>query len=104
MILRYTHRVVNMVFGNEFPMKVQVCKGKSCSERGAAYLETRLNADIRKFDYDVTVEACLCQGKCANSPVILINGETFERMNPVTASQNLVKKLNQLKSSFISKP
>jgi NADH:ubiquinone oxidoreductase subunit E len=95
-----------MVFGNEFPMKVQVCKGRSCTEKGAQYVERRLMADVNRLWSnipDIQIESCLCQGKCQQAPNVLFEGVLISRANPVVASEQLTNRLKQYISSKSAK-
>jgi len=84
-------------------MRVQVCRGVKCSDRGSEYIEKRLQSDVEKFSYDATVESCLCLDNCKNGPNVIIDGERSERLNPVTASQFLAKKIEKAKHSINQK-
>ncbi len=75
-------------------MKIQVCSGKSCSERFSEYIIDRLENDVKKFELeDMEVMKSPCMGNCQKWPNIKIESERFEKMNPAKASELLFKKL-----------
>ena len=80
---------------------ISVCTGKSCGERHSKYIITRLQSDIAKFDKDgqFQVEACGCRGNCKESPVVLFDKEMLTRMNPIKASEMLIKRIEAYKQS-----
>lgn len=46
-------------------MKIQVCSGKSCSERFSEYIIDRLENDVKKFELeDMEVMKSPCMGNC----------------------------------------
>ncbi len=95
------HLVVSMVFGKVFPMKVQVCRGNSCTSRGSAYVVKRLEGDIERLELSgVELEDCLCQGNCQKGPTILIDGTLIFFANPVVASTQLKNRLELLQSKY----
>jgi len=48
-----------------FSMKVQVCKGSSCSGKYSKYITTRLENDTKFYKWkDVEVSECSCIWQC----------------------------------------
>ncbi|MGB2110778.1 MAG: hypothetical protein ACPHY8_02430 [Patescibacteria group bacterium] len=46
-------------------MKVQVCHGRTCTERFCKYINTRLENDKQKFSLNnVVIEDSKCMGQC----------------------------------------
>lgn len=81
---------------------IQVCTGKTCTERYSNYLLARLRSDKAKYDQDdqIGIETCACRGKCAEAPVFLYEKELFTRANPIKASEVFLRKLAELKGKF----
>jgi len=78
---------------------IQVCHGKSCSERFSSYIFDRLQKDQEFYAYpsEVVIEKCLCQGRCEQSPTVVFDGDIQTRMNPIKASEILRKKVAEWK-------
>jgi NADH:ubiquinone oxidoreductase subunit E len=69
-------------------MKVQVCHGRTCTERFCEYINTRLENDVEKFKLgQVELEDSLCMGYCKKWPNIKIDGEVHHYVNPVKAAE-----------------
>lgn len=72
-------------------MKIQVCRGKTCSERFSEYILKRLESDKELFHLDnIIIEACPCTGNCQKWPNIVIDGKIEHGMNPIKASKIVV--------------
>ena len=85
-------------------MKVSVCSGRTCSERGSKYVVMRLRGDVTRLGYDrVEIDECLCQGNCEKGPTVLFDGTIFPYMNPVKASEELSRRVKQAKESLTKK-
>lgn len=55
-------------------------------------------ADKEFFHYtddDVSIEKCLCQGRCQEWPTVVFNNDVQVHHNPVKASEMLKKKLEE---------
>lgn len=80
-------------------MKVQVCRGKSCTERHSAYITTRLQADrgFYKYPESLEIEDCFCQGRCKEGSTVVFDGDVQIHMNPIKASEMLRKKVEEWK-------
>lgn len=80
-------------------MLIQVCRGKSCSERHSQYIASRLHADKSFYGYpdDVIIEDCFCQGRCKEWSTVVFDGNTEVHMNPIKASEMLRKKVAEAK-------
>lgn len=78
---------------------VRICHGRKCRERFASYILTRLEKDLElSGDADVvSIETCMCQGRCIDAPVVVYDGHVECRQNPVKASEMLRKKLQEWK-------
>lgn len=53
-------------------MKVQVCHGKTCTERFCEYINTRLENDKKKFNLNLEIENSPCMGQCKRGPNVKI--------------------------------
>lgn len=80
---------------------ISVCTGKACSERHSKYIITRLESDIAKFspEGNFSVGSCICRGNCRESPTVLFDREEMTRMNPIKASEVLMKRIEAYKQS-----
>ena len=80
---------------------VTVCRGTACHVRGGRgvlrVVQNILNLSDGQTseDYMFTLETVACLGACALSPVMVVNGQVFGRMNP--------KRIENVLSSYISK-
>jgi NADH:ubiquinone oxidoreductase subunit E len=67
---------------------VTVCRGTACHVRGGrgvlrvAQKILNLKDGETSSDYRVTLETVACLGACALSPVMVVNGKVYGRMNP----------------------
>ncbi|MBP9779850.1 NAD(P)H-dependent oxidoreductase subunit E [Candidatus Gracilibacteria bacterium] len=79
---------------------VKVCTGRSCTERHSNYILTRLQADreFYHFPEELTIESCLCQGKCKEGPTVVYDNDVQVGQNPVKSSELLRKKVNEWKN------
>lgn len=79
-------------------MKIQVCTGKTCSERYSQYILTRLEKEKSLFALDnLIVEACPCTGNCKDGPNILVDGKLEIHCNPIKASKFALQSKLRLK-------
>lgn len=68
--------------------QVTVCRGTACHVRGGRGVLRVVQKllDLRdgetSEDYEFTLETVACLGACALSPVMVVNGQVFGRMNP----------------------
>lgn len=84
---------------------VKICKGRSCTERHSEYIEKRLIADKDFYHYtdeEVTIESCLCQGRCKEGPTVVFSNDVQVGHNPVRASEMLRKKVEELRKRLKS--
>ena len=68
-------------------MNVQVCHGKTCTERFSEYINTRLENDKKKFNLDIDIEKSPCMGQCKRWPNVKINWEIHNYCNPAKAAE-----------------
>jgi NADH:ubiquinone oxidoreductase subunit E len=73
-------------------MKVQVCHGKTCTERFSEYINTRLENDKAKFGLNIEIENSPCMGQCKRGPNVKIDGEIHNYCNPAKAAELLKPK------------
>lgn len=80
------------------PMKIQVCNGKTCSERYSSYILKRIESDKQMFELDnLIVENCPCTGNCQKWPNVVIDGKVEHYMNPIKASKIIMNAQKQKK-------
>ena len=68
-------------------IKIQVCHGKTCSEKFCKYINTRLENDKKKFHLDLEIEDSKCMGQCKKWPNIKIDDTIHNYMNPAKAAE-----------------
>lgn len=69
-------------------MKVQVCHGRTCTERFCKYINTRLENDKQKFSLNnVIIEDSKCMGQCKKWPNVKIDDTIHNYMNPAKAAE-----------------
>ncbi|MDD3886137.1 MAG: (2Fe-2S) ferredoxin domain-containing protein [Victivallaceae bacterium] len=65
--------------------KIKICIGSSCFARGndqnVAAVEKFLEEHGLKDDVDVELEGCLCLGRCADGPMVVIDGEVHTNVS-----------------------
>lgn len=68
---------------NKQGRKIQVCLGSSCFSRGnRSNLEAiRMYLGENGLEAEVTLTGCLCQDKCGQGPIIIIDGNAYEDVN-----------------------
>lgn len=58
-------------------VKIKICLGSSCFARGndrnVETIEKFLQARGLRDGVEVSLEGCLCLGKCANGPVVMVD-------------------------------
>lgn len=61
---------------------------------------TRLEGDRAFYSYpeELTIETCLCQGRCKEGPTVVYDGDVQVWQNPVKASETLRRKVNEWKN------
>ena len=84
-------------------MLIQVCTGKSCSDRQSKYILIRLEREKEKLWNLINIESCTCQNNCKQWPTILFDKEVVSYMNPAKTSEQLMKRLWIIKKQFIEK-
>ncbi|MBX9808999.1 (2Fe-2S) ferredoxin domain-containing protein [Candidatus Gracilibacteria bacterium] len=87
-------------------IQVKVCGGRACSERHSEYIKKRLEADIEFYKYnedEVTIESCLCQGRCKEGPTVVYGNDVQIYQNPVKSSEFLRKKIMEARKRINSK-
>ncbi len=84
---------------------VKICKWRSCSERHADYIEKRVLADIDFYNYGdlVTIESCMCQGRCKEGPTVGFWNDIQVGQNPIKTSEILKKKVAEIRKRLQSK-
>lgn len=63
---------------------IRVCKGPTCNINGGKEIRNHLKRMISKKanrNLKFTMEEVSCLGDCDKSPVLMINSETFEKLN-----------------------
>ncbi len=64
--------------------KIRICIGSSCFTRGndknVDIVEKFLADRGLKDDVDLELEGCLCLGKCADGPVVVIDDKFYYRV------------------------
>ncbi len=88
-------------FYNAFSLKprgrhlINVCLGTACHVRGGERILERLERDLKVVrgetteDQRFTLETVHCLGCCSLSPVMVLDGQTFGRLNQNTAVKRL---------------
>ena len=76
--------------------KIVICLGSSCFARGneenIKVVEDYLTRNSYQDEVDVELSGTLCQGKCADGPNVIINGEFYSKVDP-GVMLDLLKKL-----------
>ena len=76
--------------------KIVICLGSSCFARGneenIKVVEDYLTRNSYQDEVDVGLSGTLCQGKCADGPNVIINGEFYSKIDP-GVMLDLLKKL-----------
>ena len=66
--------------------KIVICLGSSCFARGneenIKVVENYLSAHSYQDDVDVELSGTLCQGRCADGPNVIIDGEFYSKVDP----------------------
>lgn len=65
-------------------LKVEICMGSSCFSRGNKYSLPIIQSFIKdnNLDADLDLSGCLCSGNCSNGPIIIINGNMYDKVHP----------------------
>lgn len=77
-------------------MKVQVCTGKSCKDKFSNYIITRLQNDIKFYDWknlEVVEEVCMWQ--CKKWPNIKIKNQITNYSSPAKISELVAKHIKE---------
>ena len=65
--------------------KIVVCLGSSCFARGneenIRVVEAYLNENSYQDEVDVELSGSLCQGHCADGPVVIVNDQLHTRVD-----------------------
>ena len=65
---------------------VRICQAEACQAMGSseltAHAETALGLKMHESTEDLTLEPVYCLGNCACSPSIMVDGDTFGRVDP----------------------
>ena len=67
---------------------IRLCEGTACHVGGSAQLlqvlegHLGIQAGETTLDRSITLETVACLGACALSPVMVVNGKVYGRMNP----------------------
>ncbi len=74
---------------------VTICLGSSCYSRGNNLNLERIRKYINdnKLEAKIEVKGELCTCLCLKGPVILINGERFEKVDEMTLQELIVQKI-----------
>ena len=64
---------------------VRICQAEACQAMGSgeltAHAETALGVKMHESTDDVTLEPVYCLGNCACSPTVVVDGNTFGRVD-----------------------
>ena len=64
---------------------VRICQAEACQAMGSnrltAYAETALGLKMHESTDDLTLEPVYCMGNCACSPTVVVDGNTFGRVD-----------------------
>ena len=65
--------------------KIVVCIGSSCfsrgNERNVEVIQKYLEEHNLKDDVDVELEGSLCQGRCADGPIVVVDGQVYTKVD-----------------------
>ena len=79
-------------------MKIKICTWNKCLDKFSEYIVKRIKNDKNRFNLNtVEIEEVSCMWNCDNAPVIIIDNEKIEKINPLKASEILNKKLKEQK-------
>jgi formate dehydrogenase subunit gamma len=64
---------------------VKICQAEACQAMGsrelAAHAESVLGMKMHESTDDLTLEPVYCMGNCACSPTVVVDGETYGRVD-----------------------
>ena len=64
---------------------VRICQAEACQAMGSrelsAHAESALGVKMDQSTEDLTLEPVYCLGNCACSPAVMVDGDTFGRVN-----------------------
>lgn len=85
-------------------MKVQVCHGRTCTEKFCEYINTRLENDKEKFQLkDFEIIDAKCMWHCKKWPNIKVDEEVHHYINPAKAAELIQPKPKKKKTNFNKK-
>ncbi len=65
--------------------KITICIGSSCfsrgNERNVEVVQKFLEENNLKDEIDVELEGSLCQGRCADGPIILVDDKVYTKVD-----------------------
>ena len=65
--------------------KITVCIGSSCFSRGneqnVEVVQKYLDEHNLKDEVDLDLEGSLCQGRCADGPIVVVDGEVYTKVD-----------------------
>ncbi len=77
--------------------QIVICLGSSCFSRGneknVQIVENYLKQCNLMDEVDLELSGALCQGRCAEGPIVAINGEIFAAVDPGVMLELLKKYL-----------
>lgn len=81
---------------NDNTVNVKVCHWKACSSKFSKFIQTRLENDskLASLKWLFNVEKSPCMWNCKCWPSIKIDWKKIENVNPIKASKEVNKKLN----------
>jgi len=75
-------------------MKIKVCMWKSCKDKFAKYMITRIKNDIEYFDLkNIEIEETPCMGQCKKWPNAKIDNNIINYANWSKLSEAMFKKI-----------
>lgn len=76
-------------------LEIEICMGSSCFSRGNHQSLEIIQSFIQKHNLqaDIQVKGCLCQNQCTSGPMIRINGDLYQKVEPVTVIDILEESL-----------
>ena len=73
-------------------MEIQVCSGKSCSQKFSKYISARLENDIKFYGYkNIKIADSWCMWHCKKAPNIRLKNTVHNYVTPTKASELIQK-------------
>ncbi len=72
-------------------LTVEICMGSSCYSRGNSESLGIIEQFCEENDIsaEIAIKGCLCMNVCAKGPTLIINGQTFNGVNPACVADLL---------------